>query len=215
MKVLNDGSWSNLISDEHFVQLILEAVISSWTRIRAPAEDEYEDPVNRRLCGALQNDPAHRRLPFHVISQWEDIDADGNLLGKPDIRFMPKVTYHEDEFLVVECKRLRYRRGTKQITANAAYIDGDNQGMTAFVDGRYPTPRGRAGMVGYVFVPARNPVGSLQRSIQSKRVRLSMPTQSKLKPTKWNAAVYETPHDCSSGRVTLYHLVLDASVCSG
>lgn len=208
MKVLNNGSWNNFLSHQHFVQLIVAAIASSWKRLASPPPDSLEDHINRKLCAELRNDPAQRRLPFHVVSQWEDIDAHGVLVGKPDIRFMPFVTKHDDEFFVVECKRLRYEAKGKKTTANSAYIDGAGQGMTAFVDGRYPAPRGYAGMVGYVSWGPAVAASSLANQISKCMLRLQIVTGGTFAKTSWHPEVYETTHQRSSDTLCIYHVLL-------
>jgi hypothetical protein len=217
MRVLSDGSWADLLTPEHFVKMILIALLESWKTLPAPEGSSDENPVNRQLCAALRDYSAHANLPFHVDSQWEILDEQGNVVGVPDIRFTPNVTRTGEDFYVVECKRLRYHDKDRCRSANSAYIDGQGQGMTAFIDQRYPTPQGYGGMIGYVLCSCEDPVGKVRKAMNKRRDRLGLKEGEPLRPSSFGiSGVFETEHHVGpSSVVVLHHVFLDSSDCVG
>jgi len=168
MKVIDDGSWADLLTPEHFVRMILNAVQTAWKTLSRPEESSHENPVTNRLCAALKVGSANANLPFHVDPQSTFLDEGGRVTGIPDIRFTPNVTRTGDDFYVVECKRLRFSYRGKCRSGNGDYIDGQGEGMTAFIDERYPAPHGYGAMVGYIFCSCTDPVGSVRGAISGR-----------------------------------------------
>ena len=217
MKILDDGAWADLLTPEHFLRMILEAVLASWRSLSVPHDTSEENPVTRQLYTALRRYSAQANLPFYVDSQWELVDDDGEVVGVPDIRFTPNVTRTGEHFFVVECKRLRYRYSDKCRSGNSEYIDGRGQGMTAFVDQRYPTPQGHGGMIGYILCDCEDPIGKIRRAIGKMRDRLGLEGAEVLRSSSLGiTGVLETAHSVASDKtIVLHHVFLDAKECVG
>jgi len=217
MKVIDDGSWADLLTPEHFVRMILNAVQTAWKTLSRPEESSHENPVTNRLCAALKVGSANANLPFHVDPQSTFLDEGGRVTGIPDIRFTPNVTRTGDDFYVVECKRLRFSYRGKCRSGNGDYIDGQGEGMTAFIDERYPAPHGYGAMVGYIFCSCTDPVGSVRGAISKKRELLRLRGKGTLlQSSLGGAGILETQHDLALGRVlTIQHVFLNADECEG
>lgn len=217
MNVIIGGSWSDLLTPENFVRMIIEALLLSWKSLSPPDALSGENDINRKLCAALKTFSARANLPFFVDSQWELLDDDGNVIGVPDIRFTPNTTRTGEHFYVIECKLLRYPYNGKCKSGNWAYIDGDGQGMTAFLSQRYPTPQGYGGMVGYLLCSCDDPIGTIRHAMAKKHAFLGLMPGSTLSPSKLQiSGVFETEHQLAPNTTcTLHHVFLDASDCTG
>lgn len=164
---------------EYFLAQIIESIQRCWMAISPPAPDEHENPITQRLSFQLCNDHGLRQLSVKVFSQPQNVQTkDGEVYAQPDLHFQHLVTHGNDDFILFECKRLCYHSpsGQKAAFYGAGYVDGDNQGMTAFVSGRYGCPRGHAGMLGYVLCPppSGDILRSLEASINKQRVLLEL-----------------------------------------
>lgn len=153
---------------EHFLAEIIRGIQRCWVAISPPAPNEHENPITQRLSFQLCNDHGLRQLSVKVFSQPQNVQSgDGKVYTQIDLHFQHLVTHGNDDFIWFECKRLccHSKSGQKATFYGAGYVDGDNQGMTAFVSGRYDCPRGHAGMLGYILCPP--PSGDILRSLET------------------------------------------------
>jgi hypothetical protein len=179
---------------------------------------EREDPVTHRLVAKIQDDPVFRSLTLRVYPRPIDLDPEGNVTGIPDIRFETNAPQHEGEFFVFECKRLRYATEKGKCRSNnTEYIDGDNQGMTAFVSGKYKTPHGHGGMIGYILCECEDAVPTLEAAIRASKV-LALAAGDGLRAStlRQHDDVRETLHaPATAPSFRLHHLFLDSRNCCG
>ena len=217
MKIFGAEAWSGFIDVEHFVGSILDVVLEGWPRIVAPNPDELEDPVTNRLVAQIQRSESFRKLPLRVYPRAIELNEDGTVSGIPAIRFETNAPQHIGEFFVFECKRLRFKSGERCKSGNSEYIDGKTQGMTAFVAGKYATPYGHGGMLGYVLCDCANPVPTLERAIKQSTV-LALEAGDGLRPSSLRSHVdiRETFHHPQVGSdFRLHHIFLDSKRCRG
>jgi hypothetical protein len=217
MMISGAPAWHGFIGVEDFVGRIIDVVLSCWPKIVAPVADEHEDPVTHRLVAKIKDDPTFRSLSLRVYPRPLDLDSDGNVTGIPDIRFETLASQHQGEFFVFECKRLRYEVKGKCRSNNSEYIDGDNQGMTAFVTEKYKTHHGHGGMIGYILCDCGAPMPSLEKAVRKSTVlALAVGGGLQASSLRPRIEVRETFHVPSSGRrFRLHHLFLDSRNCCG
>lgn len=218
MEVSGAAAWHGFIGAEDFVGRIVDVILACWPKIVAPVANEREDHVTNRLVAKIQDDPVFRSLTLRVYPRPLDLDQDGNVTGIPDIRFETNAPQHEGEFFVLECKRLRYAVNGRCRSNNSEYIDGNNQGMTAFVTGKYKTPRGHGGMIGYVLCECRDHMTSLEAAIRGASSMLALAAGDGLRASSLRRLneVRETFHaPTSSASFRLHHILLDSRKCCG
>lgn len=73
--------------EEDYLVEILEATAVAWARMKQPSTNEIEDRITFRLAGRLAHDPNFADLPYDVVPQHWLLGADGELLGRVDLRF--------------------------------------------------------------------------------------------------------------------------------
>ncbi len=217
-------SWAGDIDYSRFLEGILRCIVESWPNIATPLPDEGEDEVTVRLFGQMKLHHWARRSPFRMTLQAQYVPAGGaEVAGIPDILIETLAPPWEEEFVSIECKRLRRKDGTQPCrSGNAEYIDGDGQGMTAFTSGRYPSPCAEAIMVGYILCSCKRPLETLERELGNKAALIRLDTvripafgASAVLPE--NPNLRETYHlpDPSTKLRRISHVFLHSDVCKG
>lgn len=217
MEISGASAWAGFIGVEDFVGRLVDVVLTCWPAIVAPSPDESEDRITHRLVAQIQENPTFRGLPLRIYPRHIELDTDGAVTGIPDIRFETNAQQHEGEFFVFECKRLRYEKNGNCRSGNSEYIDGNSQGMTAFVTGKYKTPHGHGGMIGYILCQRGDPMPSLEKAVR-KSALLAMAPGDGLRESKLRKRtdVRESVHTPEAGRrFCLHHLFLCAGDCLG
>ena len=216
MQISGTSAWDGFIDVEDFVGRILDVVLESWPEVHAPTATESEDVVTQRLCARIRDSKTFRTMFLRVYPHLADLAGDGSITGIPDIRFETNAPQHDGEFFVFECKRLRYEAAGKCRSNNSQYIDGGGQGMTAFVNGKYKTPHGHGGMIGYVLCRCRSPISSLEAGVRQSKL-LGLKPGDGMRPSSLRNCpeIRESFHQPAGGiSFRLHHVFLDSAACT-
>jgi hypothetical protein len=220
MFVVDDGGeWEDFVQVTEFIAAIIESIDACWRRIVKPDPDLLENEITKRLYVKLNRELSVRQLPLRVLYQHHEISGAELEMSETivDLHFLALAPRDASDFVSFECKRLCARVG-KDVNCRGLwgdYIDGKGQGMTAFVSGRYPSPYGHAGMIGYI----------LCKTIREKDVAKKMNTEiidngtllcladssigiSLCKIVPGAQGVWESSHH--QGPHTMHHIFLDA-----
>lgn len=205
-----------LATIEHYIAVIISSLQRCWSGISVTEPNEHENPITQRLTFILQNDRALRTVSVRVFPQHQTVISPSGKFNVIDLHFQLLIDQGFDEFIWFECKRLCCRIGSDKRCKfrGADYVDGDNQGMTAFTSGRYAAPRGHAGMLGYVLCapPSDDIVASLEDSIEAKKDLLHLGEQPHLIDCSYAKGhpLVKTSWHCED-QLQIHHVILVAS----
>jgi hypothetical protein len=132
--------------------------------------------------------------------------------GRIDIRIMPVNPFiNDDAYYVIECKRLDAKTTTGTSGLNGEYI---GEGICRFVSEKYSSYYKVNGMIGFVVEPVdlHNNVTSIN-SLLTSHFPHAKTTGTLIKKELTGAFdfSYYSTHSCTSGTVTIYHLMFDFS----
>jgi hypothetical protein len=197
--------WADLFPD-YLIPEILDLVIDSWETFRKPVPDDLEVPITRRFRVHLQTQKAARRLPFHIVSESEELAPQaGDLLGRLDLRLIHG--YREKVYFAFECKRLNVVADGKRSSLAGEYVD---EGMARFVTGKYAAGLDKGGMLGYVMDgQIDDAITAVTKAVESRRSKLKMEAKatlstSSLRPKK--SQVKETRHLQDGKPFAIHHV---------
>lgn len=202
-------------SISHYFQQIIEGIQRCWASMTPPLPGELENAITRKLQYKLSCDSGLRALPLRVFAQPQVVTKeDGTAVTQIDLHFQHLIPWGHDDFVWFECKRLCSWIGQRRtcVFQGAAYVDGQGQGMTAFVSRRYSAPGGHAGMLGYVLCPASsgNVLASLEDSIKLKQEVLFLsstpPYLTECKYAQGHSMVRTSVHHNAS--LFIHHIIL-------
>ena len=199
---------------KQFIEEIIGAIVTAWSRMRNPNTDELEDQITFRLAGRLQHDNDFRELPFEVVPQYWLLDLQGHRLGRLDLRF--KHLQSRRDYLAFEAKRLHvaYPSGFK--TEYSVYL-GD-EGIMCFLTGKYSSGLPFAGMMAYVMdndtenawqglcdaIDSRESLLMLKPRVAEEPLRYS----TSLDPLRASALIAETHHESVEISMRITHVIL-------
>jgi hypothetical protein len=205
----------NPFTDNYLSEMLL-ATCTAWARMRHPPIPEIEDKLTRRLAGCLMNEPDFRELPYEVTFQHWLLGADGQAIGRVDLRF--KHRYSQRDYFALEAKRLHVTYPGGGFSTEYATYAG-TEGMMAFVEGQYSEGLPAAGMIGYV-MDARSSEAwtGLEKTITARGAALRLVSASQFTTSTLAEAVVanglrgtylgETLHSLIASELRLFHLVL-------
>jgi hypothetical protein len=205
----DSGAWADVL-DEGLVPRILEVILEAWTTFSQTSEltsESWEVQLTQDFLPVLKRGKDRAKLPVRIDREVPLDDAEGNELGRLDLKFIP-MTPHDDVYLTFECKRLHVLSGGWRSLANE-YV---TEGMMRFVTSQYAGTHRHGGMLGYVLDgDSSGAMRSVDEKIRQHRSSLrQLPPEglnaSSLLPT--DQAVRETQHRCPQGQFRLHHVFL-------
>jgi hypothetical protein len=208
------------------IPFILSAVLRCMAGQRKRSDDEYENPISRRLLNKLRCDTELCKRPVWADSQVDEIDENSSdgVSGILDIRFLYfGIKLPPLPMFTIEAKRLHvnFPSGWKSLVSE--YVTSDTakpvekeQGMMCFVSGRYSKGLRAGAMLGYVF---DGNVNGAQKSIadaiknHAQKLRLKQGTKFKTSAILPNdSGISETSHELEflgqNNIFTIYHLLV-------
>jgi hypothetical protein len=202
--------------DGDYLAEILEATAHAWARMKPPKRTEIEDRITRRLVGQLVNAPEFAEIPYDVITQWEIVGLNGELLGRLDIRL--KHRRSRRDYFGFEAKRLHVKYPSGKTSKEYSTYTGE-AGMMAFIEGQYSKMLPACGMLGYVMDGKSDDAWSgIGKQIESQRIALKLSAGSSfarsalprlvLERAVVGSHLGETDHDLMTHRLRLFHLLL-------
>lgn len=141
--------YNNIVYTKEF-EIILSKITTCYLHLR---NDNIEVPLNDEngirdiLVNNYINNPEIKKsveLNYFVLPEVPE----SNSIGRTDIRiFSPNTFYNQDEYYIIECKRIDHKacRGTSGL--NYEYI---NNGINRFITGKYSSHYKTNAMLGFI-----------------------------------------------------------------
>lgn len=157
-----------------------------------------------------------KKQPFKLQHQLTNYLFDPELpenFGRIDIRVMPVNPFVNDNaYYILECKRLDAKRRLGTSGLNGEYI---SEGICRFVSEKYSCYYNVNGMIGFIVetMDLHDNVNSIN-TLLSSRYQLAN-TMTQLNRRQISSSFdfsYFSTHSCTSGTVTIYHLMFDFSL---
>jgi hypothetical protein len=200
---------------EEEVPCILAAILRSGARLKKLHDTEFENDLNDRLRGLLDQDSGLRTRPIELFREVPIYDrkmARQKQLGRSDLMFVYSTgTKKPWPYFVIESKRLHvsFTSGKKSLVSE--YVTGE-QGMMCFIEERYARGLESCGMIGYVFDgEIENARTSVAASLGSNHRLLKCSPPLGFGPSsvlKDDIGISESSHSLPDRTLKIYHLFL-------
>jgi hypothetical protein len=204
--------WPGFFTVDSFLRAIVAEILRAWSAMTPPAADALENQIRDRLVISMNKAENRKARRFRVYPELHEPGEAGT--RRIDLQFESNAPQGDDEFVSFECKRLRVVEGAGCKSRNADYVDGRGQGMTAYIQGRYPAPHGHAGMIGFVLCDGRcSPERSLASLMKKSQAILNLKLPA-LRPSP----VLEADNVQASDHVRplmIHHVLLAIGNCAG
>ena len=193
-----------------YIPIILTNIFQAGETLRKETPNEIENKLTRRLCIRMNQLPEFRDGPLSIHPQQELLSSDPDS-DSPEgyVDILVSCGYGSDTYFALEAKRLRVRSAKGKMDAgNDDYV---NDGMMRFVSGQYAPFMTTGAMLGYVYDgDIQKACSGVGRYIKRKvnALRLLPPEEMKRSPLVSTKEVYETCHDLTGRKFSIYHVFL-------